>query len=71
MAKSLASKRCSNEKHEQIFPAEFFPIGDWVLRKACYHLVKWKAVGMPQIPRAVNLSALKFKLTGRLDAILK
>ncbi|MCX7175541.1 MAG: EAL domain-containing protein [Proteobacteria bacterium] len=37
------------------------PIGAWVLREACRQAVAWHAAGLPEIPVAVNLSAVQFR----------
>src|ERR1700730_1375943 len=52
-------------------PAEFIPIaescglivpiGQWVLRTACTHAREWHAIGLPQIPVAVNISSVEFR----------
>ncbi len=37
------------------------PIGQWVLGNALHHAVRWHALGLIQVPVAVNLSALQFQ----------
>jgi len=37
------------------------PIGRWVLGKACAQLVRWHAMGIPDISIAVNISSLEFR----------
>ena len=37
------------------------PIGRWVLREACAQLVRWHAMGIPEISIAVNISSLEFR----------
>ena len=49
------------------------PIGRWVLREACRQLKAWQAQGLPQVPVAVNLSALEFRqrdVAGEIAAVL-
>ena len=36
------------------------PIGEWVLRTACYQSKKWQESGLPPVRVAVNLSARQF-----------
>ncbi|MBY0431486.1 MAG: EAL domain-containing protein, partial [Rhodospirillales bacterium] len=38
-----------------------FPLGRWVIERACRQLVAWRAQGLPQLVVAVNLSAAQFK----------
>ncbi len=38
------------------------PIGDWVLREACARAQSWRALGLGDIPVAVNLSARQFSV---------
>jgi diguanylate cyclase (GGDEF)-like protein len=37
------------------------PIGEWVLREACWQAAAWQAAGLPRMTVAVNLSAIQFK----------
>ena len=37
------------------------PIGEWVLREACWQAAAWRAGGLPRLTVAVNLSAIQFK----------
>ena len=37
------------------------PIGRWVLGEACAQLVRWHAMGIPDISIAVNISSLEFR----------
>jgi len=51
-----------------------FPIGDWVLRKACSQARKWHDDGFPDLHVAVNLSARQFQhreLLGVVERALK
>ncbi|MFZ3001852.1 MAG: EAL domain-containing protein [Undibacterium umbellatum] len=54
-----------------VSPAEFIPvaeesglilpIGEWVLRTAAHQWKQWKAMGLPDLMVAVNLSAVQFR----------
>lgn len=44
-------------------------IGEWVLQQACRHLKKWKQMGLPELPIAINLSARQFKQSSFVDTI--
>lgn len=54
-----------------ILPGEFIPIleetgqivavGDWVIKTACEQIKKWRSLGYPLVPVAVNLSPTQFK----------
>ena len=71
--------RWSHPEFGNVSPAEFVPIaetsglivpiGDWVLRKACEQLLEWQSAGLPQVPIAVNLSAVQFKRTDLVDGV--
>ena len=37
------------------------PIGEWVLRTACSQARKWQQDGLPEVPVAVNVSAIQFR----------
>jgi diguanylate cyclase (GGDEF)-like protein/PAS domain S-box-containing protein len=37
------------------------PIGQWVLREACRQSHEWLRSGLPQMPMAVNISAVEFR----------
>jgi diguanylate cyclase (GGDEF)-like protein/PAS domain S-box-containing protein len=37
------------------------PIGEWVLRTACSQARKWQDEGLPEVPVAVNVSAVQFR----------
>jgi diguanylate cyclase (GGDEF)-like protein len=57
-----------------VSPAEIIPVaeatglivpaGRWILRAACRQILEWKAAGLPEIPVAVNVSAIQFKRPG-------
>ncbi len=73
--------RWSHETYCEVSPVEFIPIaetlgliveiGDWVLRKSCEQILKWRALGLPPVPIAVNLSAVQFKRTDLVKAVGK
>ncbi|WP_051181734.1 EAL domain-containing protein [Thermithiobacillus tepidarius DSM 3134] len=46
------------------------PIGEWVLHNACAQMQDWRAVGLPALRMAVNLSAHQFK-RGNLVALVE
>lgn len=45
------------------------PIGEWVLRTACSQARKWLDAGLPQVPVAVNVSAIQFRQQGFCDLV--
>jgi diguanylate cyclase (GGDEF)-like protein/PAS domain S-box-containing protein len=46
------------------------PIGEWVLREACFQAKEWRDMGFPGLRVAVNLSAHQFRQKGLLfDAV--
>lgn len=50
------------------------PIGDWVLRMACYELVRIQALGYPGLRMSVNVSQVQFRhpeFLGKLNAALQ
>ena len=50
------------------------PIGDWVLRRACEHLRKWRDDGLKPVRIAVNVSVIQFQQGGfanRVGAVLE
>ncbi|MGN6788931.1 MAG: EAL domain-containing protein [Rhodanobacteraceae bacterium] len=47
-----------------------FPLGDWVLRRACNYLVAWSAQpGLGDISLSVNVSARQFAQAGFVDSV--
>ncbi len=49
------------------------PMGDWVLRTACADIERWRAIGLPAIRVAVNLSArqiMREDFAEKVEAIL-
>ncbi|MGB7847064.1 MAG: EAL domain-containing protein [Candidatus Acidiferrum sp.] len=47
------------------------PIGEWVLRTACYQARKWQDEGLPAMTIAVNVSAVQFRQEGFCELIKK
>jgi len=50
------------------------PIGEWVLRKACFQNKAWQEAGLPHIRVAVNLSVVQFQnsnIVNRITEILR
>src|ERR1039458_7802693 len=45
------------------------PIGEWVLRTACFQTRKWQDEGLPAVPVAVNVSAVQFRQAGFCELI--
>jgi EAL domain-containing protein (putative c-di-GMP-specific phosphodiesterase class I) len=45
------------------------PIGEWVLRTACYQARKWQDEGLPAVSIAVNVSAVQFRQHGFCELI--
>ncbi len=45
------------------------PIGRWVLRAACQQARRWRDAGLPELPIAVNISALEFRQDDFLDCV--
>jgi len=63
--------RWRNEDGSFVPPDRFIPlaeasgmivaIGDWVLRTACYELVRFQALGVPDLRMSVNVSQIQFR----------
>jgi len=63
--------RWEHPERGTVQPAEFIPVleetglivpvGEWALRTACEDMKKWRRLGLPAIPVAVNLSARQFR----------
>jgi len=45
------------------------PIGEWVLRTACFQARKWQEEGLPNMTVAVNVSAVQFRQEGFCELI--
>jgi EAL domain-containing protein (putative c-di-GMP-specific phosphodiesterase class I) len=45
------------------------PIGEWVLRTACFQTRKWQDEGLPAVSVAVNVSAVQFRQAGFCELI--
>ncbi len=45
------------------------PIGEWVLRTACTQVRRWHDAGLPNMPVAVNVSAVQFRQSGFVNLI--
>jgi diguanylate cyclase (GGDEF)-like protein/PAS domain S-box-containing protein len=45
------------------------PIGDWVMREACWQAKIWENSGMPKMTMAINVSAVQFRSEGFLEGI--
>ena len=45
------------------------PAGRWVLRAACRQIIEWTDAGLPEIPVAINVSAIQFKRPGLVRMI--
>jgi len=45
------------------------PIGQWVLQQALAQAVRWRGLGLAQVPVAVNLSTLQFQSAGFVESI--
>jgi diguanylate cyclase (GGDEF)-like protein len=47
------------------------PIGEWVLRTACFQVRDWHMQGLPRVCVAVNVSAIQFRQEGFREMIKK
>ena len=45
------------------------PISQWVLRTAARAALRWRAMGLIDVPVAVNLSSMQFRADGFVDAV--
>ena len=45
------------------------PISQWVLRTAARAALRWRSLGLIDVPVAVNLSSMQFRATGFVDAV--
>ncbi len=45
------------------------PISQWVLRSAARAALRWRAMGLIDVPVAVNLSSMQFRADGFVDAV--
>ena len=45
------------------------PISQWVLRSAARAALRWRAMGLIDVPIAVNLSSMQFRADGFVDAV--
>jgi diguanylate cyclase (GGDEF)-like protein len=71
--------RWEDAEYGAVSPAEFvplaeeagliLPIGEWVLRTACWQAKAWKDAGLPPVKVAVNISALHLKNEGLIETI--
>nr|WP_295773966.1 EAL domain-containing protein [Rhodoferax sp.] len=70
VASAEALVRWQDPERGMVMPSQFIPIaeetgliipiGNWVLQHACQQAVAWRALGLGDIPVAVNLSARQF-----------
>jgi diguanylate cyclase (GGDEF)-like protein len=70
VASAEALVRWQDPERGMVMPSQFIPIaeetgliipiGNWVLQRACQQAVAWRALGLGDIPVAVNLSARQF-----------
>ena len=71
--------RWAHPEHGLITPGDFIPvaearrlilpIGQWVLRTALQHAVRWHEISLARVPVAVNLSGLQFQAPGFVGSI--
>jgi EAL domain-containing protein (putative c-di-GMP-specific phosphodiesterase class I) len=45
------------------------PISQWVLRTAARAALRWRSLGLIDVPIAVNLSSMQFRASGFVDAV--
>jgi EAL domain-containing protein (putative c-di-GMP-specific phosphodiesterase class I) len=63
-----------------VSPAEFIslaektmlilPIGNWVIREACFWIKSWHASGMANLSVSVNVSAIQFQQKGFAESVI-
>jgi len=73
--------RWEDAEYGAVSPAEFvplaeeagliLPIGEWVLRTACWQAKAWKDAGLPPVRISVNISALQLKNEGLIETIIR
>lgn len=51
--------------------AQIIPIGQWVLKQACYQLKIWHTLGYTQLSMSVNISAMEFQQESFINSILQ
>ena len=73
--------RWRNDDGRFVPPERFIPLaeasgliialGDWVLRIACYELVRMQAMGLPSLRMSVNVSQMQFRHPDFLERLVK
>lgn len=72
--------RWRHPEHGLIYPAEFIslaeehdlilPLGHWVIETACRQLAHWRAMGIPAVPVAINVSAKQLRDNLLVETVL-